>query len=290
MSTPLARVAPLDRPRMSTTLGRVVPKDRYSTSTPPAIGAHHGRDKQSLPYTHGVCHRPSRTSPPLSGVSSAATVTASVTMYIVFTRFRVFLVCSRCRPRRVSRPLGLADALFRYSMSPLHAHGECCRRSGASQPVLSHALVFAGATSASIYISSYPGESLSRPLLHCGGKAHYFAAYRDNYLASHYSTLLSPTLLSLPSPLFLATLLSLPAFLSSATLLTLTSLLYSQVPFHEGPSDGSFVVHTRGCGHAGWPRYSPRQCARESYVPSPLPGSSIDGTSIVPPMSLHAVA
>jgi hypothetical protein len=30
MSTPLARVAPLDRPRMSTTLGRVVPKDRYS--------------------------------------------------------------------------------------------------------------------------------------------------------------------------------------------------------------------------------------------------------------------
>jgi hypothetical protein len=42
--------------------------------------------------------------------------------------------------------------LFRYSMSPLHAHGECCRRSGASQPVLSHALVLAGATSASIYI------------------------------------------------------------------------------------------------------------------------------------------
>ena len=37
MSTPLARVAPLDRPRMSTTLGRVVPKDRYSTSTPLAI-------------------------------------------------------------------------------------------------------------------------------------------------------------------------------------------------------------------------------------------------------------
>jgi hypothetical protein len=48
MSTPLARVAPLDRPRMSTTLGRVVPKDRYSTSTPLAIGTHHGRDKDPL--------------------------------------------------------------------------------------------------------------------------------------------------------------------------------------------------------------------------------------------------
>jgi hypothetical protein len=95
MSTPLARVAPLDRPRMSTTLGRVVPKDRYSTSTPPAIGAHHGRDKLSLPYIHGVCHRPSRTSPPLSGVSSAATVITSVTMYIIITRSCVFLVCSR---------------------------------------------------------------------------------------------------------------------------------------------------------------------------------------------------
>ena len=252
MSTPLARVAPLDRPRMSTTLGRVVPKDRYSTSTPPAIGAHHGRDKQSLPYTHGVCHRPSRTSPPLSGVSSAVTVTASVTMYIIITRSCV-LVCSRCRPRRVSRPLGRAVALSRYSTTPPHAHGECCRLSGASLPVLSHALVFAGATSASIYISSYPGESLSRPLLHCGGKAHYSAAYRDSYLASHYSTLPSPTLLPLPSPLFLATLLSLPALLSSATLLPLTSLLFSQVPFHEGPSDGSFVVHTwdlRSCGVA----------------------------------------
>jgi hypothetical protein len=103
MSTPLARVAPLDRPRMSTTLGRVVPKDRYSTSTPHAIGAHHGRDKLSLPYAHGVCHRPSRTSPPLSGVSSAVTVTASVTMYIVITRSRVFLVCSRCRPPRSAK-------------------------------------------------------------------------------------------------------------------------------------------------------------------------------------------
>jgi hypothetical protein len=71
MATPLTRGAPMDRP---TTLGRVVPKDRYSTSTPIAIGTQHGRDKLSLPYAHGVCHRPSRTSPPLSGVFSAVTV------------------------------------------------------------------------------------------------------------------------------------------------------------------------------------------------------------------------
>jgi hypothetical protein len=65
MSTPLARVAPLDRPRMSTTLGRVVPKDRYSTARP--------RLSPSAPTTAGTscpCHTP----------------TASVTARVVLLR------------------------------------------------------------------------------------------------------------------------------------------------------------------------------------------------------------
>ena len=99
---------------MSTTLGRVVPKDRYSTSTPLAIGAHHGRDQLSLPYTHGVCHRPSRTSPPLSGVSSAVTVITSVKDPLNSAFLDAGACCSAPAPSAVLRITHHANRLLSW--------------------------------------------------------------------------------------------------------------------------------------------------------------------------------
>jgi hypothetical protein len=68
MSTPLARVAPLDKPRMSTTLGRVVPKDRYR----PVQHVHASRRR--LPPRQGQAVpaiNPRRLSPPESYFSAS---------------------------------------------------------------------------------------------------------------------------------------------------------------------------------------------------------------------------